>query len=69
MDLSKRDNTLQTLRYLLDGGLDARFNETSSLFSNIVYDAKLHKLLDGWYIGASSQFYLQADIKENNFGI
>ncbi|CAB4383804.1 unnamed protein product [Rhizophagus irregularis] len=46
MDLSKRDNTLQTLRYLLDGGLD----EINNFFTNFANDTILHKLLDDWYI-------------------
>jgi hypothetical protein len=54
-DLSKRDNTLQTLRYLLDGGSDTRYNEINNLFTNIAHDANLYKLLDGWYIGTPSQ--------------
>ena len=51
MDLMKRDNTLQTLRYLLDGGLDTRYNKINHLFDNFMNDIILHKLLDGWYIG------------------
>jgi len=35
MDLMKRDNTLQTLRYLLDGGLDTRYNKINHLFDNL----------------------------------
>ncbi|PKY26618.1 hypothetical protein RhiirB3_389688 [Rhizophagus irregularis] len=56
MDLSKRDNTLQTLRYLLDGGLDMRYNKID-LFAKITYDERLHNLLDNWYI---------SDIVEDN---
>ncbi|CAG8727806.1 20358_t:CDS:2, partial [Rhizophagus irregularis] len=41
MDLSRRDNTLQTVRYLLDGGLDSRYNEVNNLFTNIAYDTKI----------------------------
>ena len=48
-DLVKRDNTLQTLRYLLDGGSDPRYDEVNNLFIDIIYDTKLYKLLDGWY--------------------
>ena len=71
MDLSKRDNTLQTLRYLFDSELDTRFNENnSSLYSNIACDVRLHKLLDGWYIGNfSQQASIQEDITENDSGI
>lgn len=50
MDLSKRDNTLQTLRYLLDGGLDTRYDEINNFFTNFANDTILHKLLDDWYI-------------------
>ncbi|CAB4419548.1 unnamed protein product [Rhizophagus irregularis] len=56
MDLSKQDNTLQTLRYLLDGGLDIRYNKIN-LFAKIIYDERLHNLLDNWYI---------SDIVEDN---
>ncbi|CAG8650612.1 15377_t:CDS:1, partial [Funneliformis mosseae] len=62
MDFLKRDNTLQTLRYLLDGRLDARHNETN-LFIKFTRDIILHKLLDGWYIGVPS---MQANIKNEN---
>ena len=66
LDLSKRDNTLQTLRYLFDGGLDIRFDESNSLFTNIACDVKLYKLLDGWYIGQAN---IKKDITESNSGI
>ncbi|PKC66537.1 hypothetical protein RhiirA1_535537 [Rhizophagus irregularis] len=63
MDLSRRDNTLQTVRYLLDGGLDSRYNEVNNLFTNIAYDTSLYKLFDGWYIGTS------VNTKEKNINI
>ncbi|CAB5146031.1 unnamed protein product [Rhizophagus irregularis] len=63
MDLSRRDNTLQTVRYLLDGGLDSRYNEVNNLFTNIAYDTSLYKLFDGWYIGTS------VNTKEENINI
>lgn len=50
-DLIKRDNTLQTLRYLLDGGQDNRFENTAGHgIRNIAKDVALRPLLDNWYI-------------------
>ncbi|CAI2187797.1 3445_t:CDS:2, partial [Funneliformis geosporum] len=63
MNLSKRDNTLQTIRYILDDGLDTRYNEVNNLFTNIACDAKLCKLLNGWYIETP---LLQADTEDVN---
>jgi len=54
-DLIKRDNTLQTLRHLLDGGQDTRFghNIIGQGIQNIVNDVKLRPLLDNWYVTSS----------------
>lgn len=53
-DLIKRDNTLQTLRYLLDGGQDIRFGHIIGQgIQNIVNDVKLRPLLDNWYVTSS----------------
>ena len=70
MDLSKRDNTLQTLRYLIDGGLDERYDNTvvGDSFRNIVQNPNLYKLLDDWYIKNSLQNY-QSNIKKENPGM
>ncbi|CAG8692595.1 11902_t:CDS:2, partial [Funneliformis mosseae] len=57
-----RDNTLQTLRYLLDSRLDVRYNKVN-LFIKFIRDTILHKLLDSWYIGVPS---MQANIKNEN---
>lgn len=67
LDLSKRDNTLQTLRYLLDGGLDNRYdNIVNNSFSNIGQDLNLHRLLDDWYIKTSHH---PINIEKENTGI
>jgi hypothetical protein len=53
-DLIKRDNTLQTLRFLLDGGQDDRFeNIAGQGIQNIVEDFTLRSLLDKWYVTSS----------------
>lgn len=65
MDLSKRDNTLQTLRYLLDSGLDTRYDdEINNFFTNIAHDTVLYKLLNDWYITDNGNI-----TTENNSGI
>ncbi|CAG8765122.1 17124_t:CDS:1, partial [Funneliformis caledonium] len=40
------------------------YNKVNDLFTNIVHDANLHKLLDGWYI--RTNLLLQIDIKEGS---
>jgi hypothetical protein len=65
MCLSKRDNTLQTLRYLIDGGLDRRYHEVNNLFIKIIHDVNLYKLLNGWYI----QTNIKNNIVKSNSGI
>ncbi|RGB26697.1 hypothetical protein C1646_770086 [Rhizophagus diaphanus] len=47
--IKEADNILQTLRYLLDSRLDKRYNKID-LFAKIIYDKRLHNLLDNWYI-------------------
>ena len=44
-----------SLKYLLDGGSDTRYDEINNLFTNIIRDTNLYKLLDSWYIGTSVQ--------------
>ena len=69
-DLIKRDNTLQTLRYLLDGGQDNRF-ENSTVgqgIQNIIQDVALRPLLDNWYVTSSLlQTYDEDDFEGTYF--
>ena len=61
-DIAKCDNTLQTLRYLMDSGSDARYNsQIRELFSSLANDTKLHQLLNEWYIGTPLQYDTQED--------
>src|SRR2546430_846050 len=51
MDLMKRDNTLQALRYILDNGYDPRVSQDiSNCIRSIINDNQLKCLLEGWYI-------------------
>ncbi len=48
LTLLRQINTLQTLRYLANGGSDGQVQST--LFTNIIMDPKLQMLLSGWCI-------------------
>ena len=51
LDLIKRDNKLQAIRYILDNGYDPRvFQDISNPLKSIIKDNKLKHLLEGWYI-------------------
>ncbi|CAB5381075.1 unnamed protein product [Rhizophagus irregularis] len=67
MDLSKRDNTLQTLRYLLDGGLDTRYDEINNFFTNFANDTILHKLLDDWFMDYGNNLKFKSKDVYKNF--
>lgn len=47
--LLRQINTLQTLRYLVNGGSDNQ-DQQSAIFTNIMLDSKLKLLLSGWCI-------------------
>src|SRR5438874_1916673 len=60
-------NTLQTLRYLADGGVDDRISKASQLlFKELIIDPRLRPLLSGWCIDDSS--FSIHDEQENNQG-
>ena len=52
LDLMRRANVLQAIRYLMDGGTDNRFNESNvgDGFRSIIMDQRLQPLLTGWYM-------------------
>uniref|UniRef100_U9UZT3 Uncharacterized protein n=1 Tax=Rhizophagus irregularis (strain DAOM 181602 / DAOM 197198 / MUCL 43194) TaxID=747089 RepID=U9UZT3_RHIID len=52
LDFIKRENTLQSLRYLIDRGLH----------NHIQINGKIKSLFDGWYL--TSQVYSNEDIEE-----
>jgi len=56
LTLLRQVNTLQTLRYLADGGLDDRADNTEprSIFKEFIIEPRLRHLLSGWCINDSS---------------
>jgi|GEM_PF-1434568 len=54
MDFARRDNCLQTLRFLLDGGVDERYDvEAQFNFNMLSKDQCVRTLLGSWYISPS----------------
>ena len=51
-DLIRISNVFQAIRYLMDGGIDNRFNENNigNGFRSIITDQYLQPLLTGWYM-------------------
>ena len=67
LTLLRQVNTLQTLRYLADGGVDDRISKASqSLFKELIIEPQLRPLLSGWCIDDSS--FSIHDEQENNQG-
>ncbi|PKK70661.1 hypothetical protein RhiirC2_866056 [Rhizophagus irregularis] len=61
MDFVQRDNCLQTLRFLLDGGVDKRYDTERQLnFNMLSKDQCVRALLSSWYI-LPSKFDLEQD--------
>jgi hypothetical protein len=54
LDLTKRYNTLQALRHLIDGWVDPRFGTRTNALNNINTDPILRTILSGWYATESS---------------
>ena len=52
LDLLKRYTTLQSIRYLADGGIDARYLQSSMGFINISRDT--NHLFKDWFITKGS---------------
>ena len=71
LTLLQQMNTLQTLRYLANGGLDDQ-NQRNTIFASIMNDPKLKMLLSGWFIDNNHENYsneeenLNDGIKNNN---
>jgi len=49
LDLVRRYNTLQALRFIVDGGEDSRFPGRRSHIAEIILDNCVSQLLSGWY--------------------
>ncbi len=64
LDLTRRTNVLQAIRYLIDGGADDRFNERNvgDGLRNIITDPRLQSLLTGWYM--TEDLYLKTFLKK-----
>jgi hypothetical protein len=68
LDLTRRYNTIQALRHLVDGWVDSRFNTETTALKNLTIDPKLYTILSGWYATEESFTYtnIQNDENEND---
>ena len=68
LDLTRRHNTIQALRHLVDGWVDSRFNTETTALKNLTIDPKLYTILSGWYATEDSFTYtnIQNDENEND---
>jgi hypothetical protein len=63
LDLIRRYNTIQSLRHLIDGWIDSRFNTKTNMLSNLTMDPKIRTILSGWYAVESS---FKSNIEDEN---
>jgi hypothetical protein len=71
LTLLRQVNTLQTLRYLADGGVDDRVDNTTplSIFKEFIAEPRLRHLLSGWCINDSSfSIHVSNNEQEDNQG-
>ena len=66
-DLIRHHNTLQTMRYLIDGGQDSRFSNVGQGFQHFVTDPLLQPILSDWYMTQGTQEEDIIDIGTYNF--
>ncbi|CAB4384955.1 unnamed protein product [Rhizophagus irregularis] len=66
LDLIRRHNTLQTIRYLTDGGVDNRFPCIKQGFQKLTIDPLLHSILSDWYMTQIIQKEDITDISNTN---
>ena len=58
LDLTRRYNTTQALRHIIDGWKDPRFNIDTNAFDDLITDPKLRTILSGWYVTESSSIFI-----------
>ncbi|CAB4441432.1 unnamed protein product [Rhizophagus irregularis] len=49
LDLTRRYNTVQALRHLIDGWIDPRFSIETNALNNLTKDPILYSILSDWY--------------------
>lgn len=65
LDLTRRYNTTQALRHIIDGWTDPRFNINTNAFNNLITDPNLYIILSGWYVTESSSIFMSEQEFEN----
>ncbi|KAF0551527.1 hypothetical protein F8M41_023288 [Gigaspora margarita] len=65
LDLTRRYNTIQALRHLIDSWVDPRFNTQINAINNLAMDPNLHKILSGWYATEGLPVFINNQSGEN----
>ncbi|GBC32802.2 hypothetical protein GLOIN_2v1880882 [Rhizophagus irregularis DAOM 181602=DAOM 197198] len=65
LDLTRRYNTVQALRHLIDGWIDPRFSIETNALNNLTKDPILYSILSDWYATESSFTFTSIQNNDN----
>jgi hypothetical protein len=69
LDLTRRYNTIQALRHLIDGWTDPRFSTRPNALSKLIEDLSVYRILTGWYATEnSSGIIINKEFEDDNNG-
>lgn len=66
VDLTRRYNTAQALRHLIDGWTDPRFSTRPNTLTKFTADPNIYKILTGWYATENSSSIMNKEFEEHN---
>lgn len=66
LDLTRRYNTIDALRLIIDGWKDPRFTINTKALSNLTKDPHLYEVFSNWYAIESPLLYLQDEENESS---
>ncbi|KAF0484408.1 hypothetical protein F8M41_023010 [Gigaspora margarita] len=65
LDLTRRYNTIQALRHLLDGWVDPQFNTRSNTMNKLAMDPNLCTIFSGWYATENPSVFMSNEDVQN----
>ena len=66
LDLTRRYNTAQALRHLIDGWTDPRFSTRPNALTKFNADPNIYRILTGWYATESSSSIMTKEFEEHD---
>lgn len=66
VNLTRRYNTAQALRHLIDGWTDPRFSTRPNALTKFTADPNIYKILTGWYATENSSSIMNKEFEEHN---